>query len=151
MSDDGQDQRIQELEEEIRRLRAMLESAPDFIARVGVDGTIQYVNRPLPGLSPAEVLGAPSERFVAAEYHARAREALRLACETGETQEYATLGPRRGEQLGHFLTRVSPVREDGALTSLLMIATDVVGEVTALIAMPKPRPLLVEPPPRSNG
>ncbi len=126
MSDEsGRDEKIRELQDEIRRLTAMLESAPDFISRLSVDGKFLYVNHLTAGFERSQVLGAPAESFLPPEYHARIREALRAAVETGRTQEYATLGPLTSEQLGHYLTRVSPIIDSGVVTSLVMIATDV--------------------------
>jgi two-component system, cell cycle sensor histidine kinase and response regulator CckA len=125
MSDDETARRIRELEDEVRRLTVMLESAPDFLSRVSLDGKFLYINRFWPGFEASRVLGTPFTDYIPAEYHARALEAIRVARETGQTQQYATLGPLSRDQLGHFLTRVSPVLEDGVVTSLVMIATDV--------------------------
>jgi two-component system, cell cycle sensor histidine kinase and response regulator CckA len=125
MSEDAKDPRIEQLEEEVRRLTAMLASAPDFISRITVDGKFLYVNRLAPGFELAQVLGTPIESFVPPEFHDTARQAMRAAQATRQTQEYATLGPLSADRLGHFLTRVSPVIENGDVTSLVMIATNV--------------------------
>jgi two-component system, cell cycle sensor histidine kinase and response regulator CckA len=124
MSQD-EDARLRALEEEVRRLSALLENAPDFISRITVDGKFLYVNRVAPGFERSQVLGQSIESFVPPEYQERMHQAMRAACATGETQEYATLGPQSSDQLGHFLTRVSPVTENGVISSLLMIATNV--------------------------
>jgi PAS domain S-box-containing protein len=125
MSQDESDARLRALEDEVRRLSAMLENAPDFVCRVSLDGRFLYVNRLAPGFERSQVLGQPIEKFLPAEYHDRMHAAMKAARERRETHEYATLGPIRADKLGHFLTRVSPVIEDGGVSSLLMIATDV--------------------------
>jgi len=125
MSQDDRDARLRALEDEVRRLSAMLENAPDFVSRVSLDGKFLYVNRLAPGFERSQVLGQPIEKFLPAEYHDRMHAAMAAARERRETHEYATLGPIRADKLGHFLTRVSPVIEDGCVSSLLMIATDV--------------------------
>jgi len=125
MAADSPDDRIRALEEEVRRLTLMLQSAPDFITRITVDGKFLYLNRLAPGFEMKDVLGTSVDAYVAPEFRALAHEAMRAACETGKVQEYRTIGQTSTEQVGHYLTRVSPVFENGRATSLVMIATDV--------------------------
>jgi len=122
---DSKDDRIRALEDEVSRLELMLESAPDFITRVSVDGKFLYVNRLAPGLQLSDVLGASMDNFVPPEFRERARQARARACATGTVQQYETLGSRGVDSVGHYLSRVSPVLENGEVTSLVMVATDV--------------------------
>jgi PAS domain S-box-containing protein len=117
--------RIESLEAEVRRLRGMLACAPDFIARVTLDGTFLYLNHTVPGFALDEVVGTSVFAYIPEPFHARAREAMRLAAEKRTVQQYATVGPITSERQGHYLTRVSPVIEDGEVTSLVMASTDV--------------------------
>ncbi len=119
------DDRIRALEEEVRRLTLMLESAPDFITRITVDGKFLYLNRLAPGFEMKDVLGTSVDAYVLPEYRERAHQAMRAACETGTVQEYPTMGRVSADKIGHYLTRVSPVLEHGRATSLVMIAMDV--------------------------
>src|SRR5689334_1169229 len=121
MNADAKDERIRSLEMEIARLHTMLSSAPDFITRITVDGDFLYLNRLAPGFRMQDVIGTSSDLYVPLEYRERARQAMRLACETRSTQEYATIGQVAPDRLGHYLTRVSPVIEKGDVTSLVMI------------------------------
>jgi two-component system, cell cycle sensor histidine kinase and response regulator CckA len=125
MTADPQDDRIRALEGEVRRLTLMLESAPDFISRISVDGRFLYMNRLVPGLETSDVLGSLVDEYVPPEFRERCHQAMRAACETGKVQEYATLGVSGPDTMGHYLTRVSPIVENGSITSLVMIATDV--------------------------
>ncbi|MDF3069078.1 MAG: Blue-light-activated protein [Polyangiaceae bacterium] len=125
MSEEGPEERIRRLEAEVRRLTAMLHSAPDFISHVSVDGTFLYVNHLSAGYEPDQVLGHPVEDFLPPMYRARVNDALRAAQETGRTQEYATFGPVTTERMGHYLTRISPVVEGDVVKSLVMCATNV--------------------------
>ena len=122
---DSNAERIRALEEEVRRLTQMLESAPDFITRITVDGDFLYLNRLAPGFQMSDVLGTSADGYVPPEFLERAHAAMRAARETRTTQQYATLGRTSSERVGHYLTRVSPVIEDDEVTSLVMIATDV--------------------------
>ncbi len=122
---DSKDDRIRALEDEARRLRAMLESAPDFITRISATGEFLYLNRLAPGFQMSDVIGTSVNDYVPPEYRAIAREAIERACETGTVQQYANLGRTGVDSVGHYLTRISPVIENGVVTSLVMIATDV--------------------------
>jgi two-component system, cell cycle sensor histidine kinase and response regulator CckA len=125
MSDEAAEERVRALEDEVRRLSAMLEGAPDFITRITVDGKFLYLNRLAPGYDMTDVLGTSVDAYVRPEFRELARTAIRIACETRTVQEYATLGSTGVGSVGHYLTRVSPIIEDGQVTSLVMIATDV--------------------------
>ncbi len=125
MSGDPKDERIRELEDEVRRLSLMLESAPDFITRITVDGKFEYLNRLAPGYSMSDVVGTSVDAYVPVEFRERAWQAMQRARETGTVQQYATLGSTGPGQIGHYLTRISPVIENDKVTSLVMIATDV--------------------------
>src|SRR6185503_3288376 len=116
--------RIAELEAEVRVLSTMLQNAPDFISRITVDGKFLYLNHTTPGLSVEEVLGSSVYAYIPEFFYERARAAMRAARETRSVQQYATLGPRTADTVGHYLTRVSPVVENDEVTSLVMIATD---------------------------
>jgi PAS domain S-box-containing protein len=117
--------RTRALEAEIRRLEAMLECAPSFVMRISLDQKLLYINQLAPGFRMQDVIGSSAEDYVPEAFRERARQAIQAACETGTVQEYSTLGQISTDRVGHYLTRVSPVVEDGVITSLVMIATDV--------------------------
>ena len=122
---DSKDDRIRALEDEVRRLKLMLESAPDFITRLSVDGRFLYLNRLAAGFQMSDVIGTSVDAYVPPEFRERAWQAMTRARETGTVQQYATLGRTGVDTVGHYLTRVSPVLENGEVTSMVMIATDV--------------------------
>ncbi|MEO8900852.1 MAG: ATP-binding protein [Polyangiaceae bacterium] len=122
---DPKDDRIRALEDEVKRLSAMLESAPDFIARLTVEGRLLYINRLAPGFRMEDVLGTSIETYVPPDAREQSRTAIARALETGGVQQYANLGRNGVDTMGHYLTRISPVLEDGEVKSLVLIATDV--------------------------
>jgi two-component system, cell cycle sensor histidine kinase and response regulator CckA len=122
---DSKDDRIRALEDEVSRLRLMLESAPDFITHISIDGKFLYVNRLAPGLQMSDVVGASVDDYVPPEFRERAMQARAKARETATVQQYETLGSRGVDSVGHYLSRISPVLEDGQVTSLVMVGTDV--------------------------
>jgi two-component system cell cycle sensor histidine kinase/response regulator CckA len=117
--------RIEVLEAEERRLRVMLESVPDFIARITLDGKFLDLNHVAPGLDKAKVVGSSFEAYIPEAFHGRARAAVKTAYETRSVQQFATIGPLSADVMGHFLTRVNPVVENGEVTSFVMTATNV--------------------------
>jgi PAS domain S-box-containing protein len=125
MTADSPDDRIRALQDEVRRLTLMLESAPDFITRITVDGKLLYINRLAPGFEMKDVLGTSVDAYVPPEFHERAQQARRAACETGKVQEYSIIGRISPDKMGHYLTRVSPVLENGRATSLVLVSIDV--------------------------
>lgn len=119
------EERNKELEAEVRRLYVMLQSAPDFVVRVSVDGKVLYINRLAPGFKMEDVVGTSIDNYVLEPFRERAHAAIREACATRSVQQYATVGLVSADRMGHYLTRVSPVVEDGEVTSLVMASTDV--------------------------
>ncbi len=119
------EQRVRELEAEVRVLNTMLSNAPDFITRITVDGKFLYLNRLAPGFEMKDVLGTSCFEYVPEAYRERAGQAMRAACETRSVQQYSTVGQVSADRVGHYLTRVSPVIENDEVTALVMIATDV--------------------------
>ncbi|MET0791235.1 MAG: PAS domain S-box protein, partial [Polyangiaceae bacterium] len=122
---ESKDDRIRALEDEVRRLRVMLESAPDFITQLTVDGKFLFLNRLAPGFQMSEVLGTTIDGYVPPEFRELAWQAMARARETGTVQQYANLGRTGVDTVGHYLTRISPVLEHGEVTSFVLIATDV--------------------------
>ncbi len=103
MTNDSEDVRIRALQDEVRRLTLLLESAPDFITRITVDGAFLYLNRLAPGFEMKEVLGTSVDAYVPPEFRERAHQAIQAARETGKVQEYATLGRVSADKVGHYL------------------------------------------------
>lgn len=117
--------RVAQLEAEVRVLHTMLQGAPDFITHMTVDGKFLYLNRLAPGFQMEDVLGTSIENYIPAPYLETARAAMRAAQETRSVQQYSALGARSTDEVGHYLTRVGPVIQNGEVTSLVMIATDI--------------------------
>ncbi len=122
---DDTEERIRKLEAEVRLLQVLLESAPDFITRISVDGKFLYLNRLAPGFRMEDVIGTSIDSYVPEEYRGLAHTAMSAARATRAVQQYATVGKISADRVGHYLTRVSPVIENGEVTSLVLIATDV--------------------------
>ena len=117
--------RIAELEAEVRVLHAMLQSAPDLITRTTVDGKFLYLNHVTPGFRMEDVVGSSAVSYLPEPYRNTAHAAMKRTRETRSVQQFAAVAPVSADQMGHYLTGVSPIIEDGEVTSLVMVATDV--------------------------
>lgn len=118
-------ERIAELEAEIRVLHTMLQSAPDLITRTSVDGNFLYLNHVTPGYHMEDVVGSPAVSYLPEPFRETASAAMERTKQTRSVQQFATIAPISADKMGHYLTRVSPIVQDGEVTSLVMVATDV--------------------------
>jgi len=108
------------------RLRSILETAPDIIMTVDRDGKILFLNRTLPPLSVADVLGTSCYDYVPAESRPRVAEALERAFTKGEHDEYEVRGPpdAGGERVWSSV-RVGPLIVGDRVLAATLCATDV--------------------------
>ncbi|HEU5076553.1 MAG TPA: ATP-binding protein [Polyangiaceae bacterium] len=125
MGPDDLRERVAELEAEVRVLHTMLQSAPDLITRTSIDGKFLYLNHVTPGFRMEDVVGSPAVSYLPEAHREIAYAAMKRSMETRSVQQFATVAPISADRMGHYLTRVSPIIEDGEVTSLVMVATDV--------------------------
>lgn len=120
--------RIQQSQEALReaeeRWHSLLENAPDCILTLDPAWRIQFINRPFPGISADEMVGAPLLTYVPREYQGRVSAALREADQTGRTVSYETPFSS-GASERWFWHHVGPLRREGPPPLLVLIATDV--------------------------
>jgi len=111
--------------EERELLRSVLESAPDFIARVDLDGRFLFVNRLVPGATMEDTIGRPVFDYIPREAHERVRSALEQVVRTGRPACYDAPAINADGTLSEYRTRVGPIRDGGRVVGLTLIATDV--------------------------
>jgi PAS domain S-box-containing protein len=104
------------------RWRAIVENAPDIVLTVDAAGTILFINRTLPGIDQAAVIGRSQYDFMAPEHRARGREAVRRVFEEGISVRYEVATADRSRW---FDSRVGPLRRHGKVEAAMIIATDV--------------------------
>jgi PAS domain S-box-containing protein len=106
-------------------LRAALAAVPGYIVTVDRALCITHVNRYLPGLTPATILGRPYLDFVRPEMRGVASEVLHDVLHgKAETRGYES---RSIEGFGGMIFRmtVRPMRLDGEIGGLTIVAEDV--------------------------
>lgn len=113
------------LRENESRLRTITENAPDTILLVDRQGTITFVNRPVPGLTKEQIIGSHVLQWVPAEQHAVVTSALEAVFVSKQRQEYESAGPGPGDEVRYYHVRVMPVTAAGRTDSAVYIATDI--------------------------
>jgi PAS domain S-box-containing protein len=109
-------------------LRSVLENAPDFIARVTVDGRLLFINRVAPGLTVERSLGRSVLDFVAPESRELVLRTLDHVARTGEPGTYECKGIGPHGSVSDYGTTVSPIKEGDRVVALTLIARDVTGQ-----------------------
>jgi len=103
-------------------LRLIIENSPDLIITLDPDATIRFMNRTLPQFTVEQVLGTCAFDYVQATDLERYKKTFREVLATGEPREMELLS----EGPACWLSRFVPVcAEDGAVESILVIATDI--------------------------
>lgn len=127
--------RIAALEAEVAELRAVrdvravlegvLGSAPNFIVRATLDGTIQFINHVLPGYRMEDVIGSMVWDYSPPEVAERIRACFARVIATAQPDGYETVAYGSPGELRQYYTRVGPISDRGAVTGLILVATDV--------------------------
>jgi two-component system, cell cycle sensor histidine kinase and response regulator CckA len=105
--------------------RTLAANVPDFICLLDRQGTIQFMNRILPGYEYAKVIGSSGYEYIAPEFHAQLREGMRRLFDEGEAFEIEYLGAGKPGETRWYVARHSPVRRDGEVVAALNIGTDI--------------------------
>ncbi len=100
----------------------LLRHAPDFILAFGKDGLITYMNRPAPGHTLEDMLGTPVKQWMSPDDHHAFDQTMREVFQDGQVSSYESVGSVTGRKYVH---RVSPVAEDGVVTSAILITHDI--------------------------
>ena len=103
------------------RLRNLLENIPDHVAILDRLGNIRYINHTAPGFTPEQVLGKQLSIFLQPESSARAEQCLEDVFKTGATCNLEA----SDVNFRSYRIRYVPVIQDGAVASVLVVATDI--------------------------
>jgi PAS domain S-box-containing protein len=109
------------------RWRTLVENAPDLVLTVDRAARILFVNRVLPGtgLTADDYIGRDVSEYAMTE----ARELTRQAIERVFVEESDGYFEARGRlsngRVAWYATRLAPVRQDGTVVAVMMIARDI--------------------------
>jgi len=111
-----------------QRWRSIAENPFDLVVVIDRDYRYTYLNQPLPGVRPEDVIGkATPFDFVDPTYHAAMREAFDAAFRDGVATSYDVFVPQQNRWLGSV---VGPIfedgrEEDGRVTAISILTRDV--------------------------
>lgn len=107
------------------RFRSLVESLPDTILSVDLEGKLTFINR-REGLANEELLaGDEVFKFLNEQSIPRAKEALQVAFEKGQRSEYEAESRDEGQNRRFLCCRVSPIFKREKVVGATIVVTDV--------------------------
>jgi PAS domain S-box-containing protein len=113
------------LMESERDLRMLLNNVTDYVLTVGRDGTILSINRTLPHLTEADVVGTPCYNFIPAQFHDDLESRLAAAFDKFEAQVYLIQGEGPDGTISWYEGRILPIVENGEIVKMFMTTVDI--------------------------
>jgi PAS domain S-box-containing protein len=104
-------------------LDALVESAPDFVFHLELDGTVRFANR-TGRYRQADIIGHRIYELLDEQQQVTVRNAIANVVRTGESQGYDMSVLRDGRQ-SWYSTRIGPIRQQGEIVGLVMISRDI--------------------------
>jgi len=101
-----------------------VEHLPDAITELDPEGRVLFTTREVPGVRREQMIGAPALDFVPSADRGVFEAALMRAVARREPQDFSARAAAAGGETW-WNHRVIPVVEDGVVTRLLVVATDV--------------------------
>ena len=114
-----------ELEGSKRRLSSILDAAPDFIYELDRKGRVLLINKRVPGYDKGEIVGKPIYDFLRRSSPALWRRKIAGVFKTGRPAEFETEGMMPGGQTTWYRNRLSPVRGELGISSLVAVTTEI--------------------------
>lgn len=106
-------------------LDALLENAPDSVAHLGLDGTIEFVNRTFGRTDPNAVVGAKIYDHVTPEHAVALRRAIEAVKRTGEPQSVDGSTVLPDGRTRWYSSRLGAIRHDDEVTGIVMVTRDI--------------------------
>ena len=125
------------LRESEQKWRSLAENAPDVILTIDPDGTILFLNRNVPPFTPEKAVGTSVYEYVPPDYQQTLRDALEQVVRTGEPYSYEIAGAGPDECTSWYQSRLGPIKKDGRVVALTLVATDVTEHRQAMDALHK--------------
>jgi PAS domain S-box-containing protein len=106
-------------------LDAMMESAPDWVMHIDLDGTIRFINKTVVGVPSEQWVGRNLLAIPTGEHQPALSAALQRMISTGEAQGFEASAVRPDGGVGWYSTRLGPVKENGRLSGAVVVSRDV--------------------------
>ncbi len=107
--------------------RSLLENIPSFISVADRDGTVQYVNRTVPGMTIEEAIGKKVNDFELPEYHEISTNVIKNVFLSGISGNYQVRGIGPDRTTSWYEIHFGPIKQDGQVVAVAFITTDITG------------------------
>jgi PAS domain S-box-containing protein len=108
--------------------RSIAENARNIVLSVDPQGTILSISRTVPPYTPADVVGTSAYDYLRPDCHATLRNALQQAMETDEPCRCWLAGARPDGPASWYSVHIWPVKQEGQIAALTLIATDLAAQ-----------------------
>ncbi len=113
------------LRESELKFRSVVENAPNIIMIVDREGTIQFINRTVPGVTVEEIIGKNHFDYIGPEYHGMVKKAIEHVFLTGEHGSYEIQGAGPNGRTSWYKTQIGLLRNNGSTDIVILITTDI--------------------------
>ena len=110
---------------------AIVAHSTDSIMLLDRDARIQFINRPAPGLTLADVIGKLVYEFVDEDQHEAMRQCFADVIATGASGRYENVFHVSSEIVTRWESRVGPIMTGDAVTGFVVFASDVTARTVA--------------------
>ena len=107
------------------RSSAVIESAPDYVFHLALDGSVLFANRVDENFRMENLVGSTVESFLSAEHQQTAKRARDRVLEPGLPQGYDVPVQQPDGKMKWYSSRIAPIRQQGEITGFVVISRDV--------------------------
>ena len=105
--------------------RSLVENIPDIVMIAGRDGTIQYINHTVSGMTPEQTIGKKLYDYISAEHHEIMRKYLEKVFQTGVGSDYELVGAGPNGKTSWYWSCIGPIKHQGQVVAASIITRDI--------------------------
>lgn len=126
-TDDGEERAFidTELERSEARWKSVVENSPEFIVLVDFEGRIEFLNRAHDELKNRSAVNTSIYDYIPPSYQDIVREKLAKVRQTGRSESYEVVAEGPNGTWAWYSARVGAVRNQGVITGLAIVSTDI--------------------------
>ncbi len=105
-------------------LQAIVQNVPEYILFLDEYGIIMFINRPISGFSIEQIIGSQINNYIQGESQENLTNYIAEVFTTGEDITLEIRGLSKNNKIGDYMVKIAPMRPNGKIESVIMIATD---------------------------